>query len=160
MSAQGESGKAPLERGASGNAPISVERGMLLLLRDERPSPFPVRYKLWTVTAVRKGAKASKVTLLSFEDKIRMEATATFPGGVVAQPRRTRSGRLPNQRRWARVTRMAAEPRAQPLKGTPLPCFIVRVASNDWHCEKCNRMAASSFDLSLTCPSLRKKARA
>lgn len=88
---------------------VTVERGMLLLVKNEprEGMELPVRYELWTVTSVR----GASVKLLALSGGTRMEATATFPGGVVADPWRVFG---PSQNDLALVWSRAANSQERP----------------------------------------------
>lgn len=68
------------------SADVPVEKGMVLLIREPERNGLPERFKLWTVSSVRKTAKGASLKLLGWTPGILMEATATFPDGLVKEP--------------------------------------------------------------------------
>lgn len=67
---------------------VKVEKGMLLLYEKVFPetTEIPTRYELLAVSAVRRGAKTDRVTLLSYSPMASMVATASFPDGAIRPP--------------------------------------------------------------------------
>jgi hypothetical protein len=65
---------------------VKVERGMLLLVREDATAVLPERHRLWAVVSVRQTQKGATVRLVGWEPGCSIEATATFPSGIVQDP--------------------------------------------------------------------------